>query len=96
MRGSNAGFRPRMLASDEGVELRPDARLAVERTEGRIASSSPSSHPAEQTRAAPCAAESLHAPAVRPEDADQLLTGEQAEPFTRTRLRQAHRVLSAA
>src|SRR5215207_3644243 len=48
----------------EGVELRPDPGLAVERAEADRA-------------------EGFHASAVRPEDADQLLTGEQAESFAR-------------
>ena len=79
------------------MELRPDARLAVERTEADRYFFALRPLRTEQTRAAD-RAESLHAPAVRPEDADQLLTGEQAEPFTRdASLRPAEgaRVLSA-
>src|SRR5436309_1680169 len=86
--------RPR---GDEGVELRPDSRLAVEGAEANRDFLALRPLRAEETRAAD-RTESLHAPTVRPENADQVLTGKQVEPLARnTSLRSAKgaRVLSA-
>src|SRR5215207_6523439 len=66
----------------EGVELRPDPGLAVERAEADRDFFALRPLCTEETRAAD-RAEGFHASAVRPEDADQLLTGEQAESFAR-------------
>src|SRR5687768_7228502 len=87
--------RPR---GDEGVELRADAGLAVERPKANRDFFALRPFRAEQARAA-YRAKGLHAAVVRPEDADQLLTGKQAEPRTRdASLRSAKgaRVLSAS
>jgi hypothetical protein len=86
--------RPR---GNEGVELRADAGLAIERAEADRNFFALRPFRAEQTRAAD-RAKSLHAAAVRPEDPDQLLTGKQAEPGTRDaplRPAEGPRVLSA-
>src|SRR5829696_7310517 len=88
---------PGRARGDEGVELRADAGLAVERTEADRNFFALRPLRAEQARAAD-RAEGLRASAVRPKDADQLLTGEQAEPLARdASLRSAEgaRVLSA-
>ena len=88
---------PRRPRGDEGVELWPDPRLAVEGAETDRDFIALGPLRAEQTRAAN-GAEGLHASAVGPEDADQLLTGEQAESFARNpslRSAEAARVLSA-
>src|SRR5918994_2727175 len=66
----------------EGVELRPDPGLAVERAEADRDFFALRPLCTEETRAAD-GTEGFHASAVRPEDADQLLTGEQAESFAR-------------
>jgi hypothetical protein len=71
--------RPRRY---EGVELRPDPGLAVERAEADRDFFALRPLRTEQTRSAD-GAEGFHASAVRPEDANQLLTGEQAESFAR-------------
>jgi hypothetical protein len=89
---------PGRSRGDEGVELRPDARLAVKRAEADRDFLAFRPLRAEQARAAD-RAEGLHTASVRPEDADQLLTGEQAESLARDApLRSAEdaRVLSAA
>ncbi len=67
---------PRRPRGDEGVELRADAGLAVERAEADRNFFTLRPLRAEQARAAD-RAEGLHASAIRPKDADQFLTGEQ-------------------
>jgi hypothetical protein len=64
------------------VELRADAGLAIERPEADRDFFALRPFPAEQARAAD-RAERLHSAVGRPEDADQLLTGNQAKPRTR-------------
>jgi hypothetical protein len=88
-------WRPRR---DEGVELRLSARVPVERAEADrdLVALRPLS--TEQARAAD-GTERFDTTVVRPEDADQLLPGEQAKPFARDApLRSAERtrVLSTA
>src|SRR5437764_12354505 len=73
---------PRRARGDEEVELRTDPRVAVERPEADRDLVTLRPLVPEQARAA-VRAESLHAPAVRPVDADQFLAGEQAEALTR-------------
>jgi plastocyanin len=83
--------------SDEGVELRADPGLAVKRPEADRDLFALRPLCTEQARAAD-RAEGLHASAVRPEDADQLLTGEQSESHARNaslRSAKGARVLSA-
>jgi len=78
------------LRADAGVPSSDPSRMPILSPSGQI--------PAEQARAAD-RAERLHASVVRPEDADQLLTGEQAKALARNAsLRQAEGpgVLSAA
>jgi hypothetical protein len=91
-------FIPGRPGGDEGVELRANAGLAIERPEADRDFFALRPFRAEQTRAAD-RAKGLHAAAVGPEDADQLLTRKQAEPCTRdASLRPAEgaRVLSAS
>ena len=95
-RPSSGSLIPGRPRGDEVVELRADAGVAVERPEpdGDLVAFRP--FPAEQARAAD-RAEGLHASAVRPEDADQLLTGEQAKALARNAsLRAAERARSAS
>jgi hypothetical protein len=73
------------------VELWADAGIAVERSEAKADLVSLWPVPAEQTRAAD-RTEGLHASVVRPEDADQLLPGEQSKTLARnTSLRATER-----
>ena len=67
---------------DEGVELRLDTGLAVERAEADRHFFALRPLGAEQAGAAD-RTEGLHAPVVRPEDADELLTVKQPEPVAR-------------
>ena len=88
---------PRRPRGDEVVELRADAGVAVERPEADRDLFALRPLGAEQARAAD-RAEGLHPAVARPEDADQLLTGKQAEPRARdASLRSAEgaRVLAA-
>jgi hypothetical protein len=73
---------PGRSRSDERVELRPDTRLAVERAEADRYFFALRPLRAEQARAAD-RTEGLHTSIVRPEDADQLFAGKQAEPVAR-------------
>src|SRR5207237_10750679 len=73
---------PGRARRDEQVELRPDPGVAVERPEADRDLVAFRPFVAEQARAAD-RAERLHAPAVRPVDADQLLAREQAEALAR-------------
>jgi len=80
----------------EEMKLRPDAGVAVQRpeTDRNLVALRPLG--AEQAGTAD-RAEGLHASAVRPEDADQLLAGEQAEALSRnTSLRPAECALVLA
>jgi len=71
---------PRRPRRDEGVELRPDTRVGVKRPEADSYLLALRPLCSEQARAAD-RTESFHASIVRPEDADQLLAGEQPEPL---------------
>jgi hypothetical protein len=71
--------RPRR---DEGAELRPDSRVGVERAEADRHFFALRPLRAEQAGTAD-RTEGLHAPIVRPEDTDQLLSVKQAEPVAR-------------
>src|SRR5436190_16950038 len=73
---------PGRARGDEEVELRMDSRVAVERPEADRDLVALRPLVAEQARAAD-RAERLHASAVRPVDADQLLAREQAEALAR-------------
>ena len=73
---------PRRPRGDEGVELRTDAGLAIERPEADRDLFALRPFRAEQARAAD-RAERLYSATVRPEDADQVLTGKQPEPCSR-------------
>jgi hypothetical protein len=64
------------------VELGPDAGVAVEGTQPDADLVAPGPLVAEEARAAN-RAERLDAAVIWPEDADQLLAGEQAEPLPR-------------
>src|SRR5512132_9602 len=72
---------PRRARGDEGVELRADAGLAVERPETDRYFFALRPLRTEQARAAD-GTEGLHPAVGRPEDADQLLPGKQAESRT--------------
>lgn len=71
--------RPRR---DEGVELRPDTGVRIERAEADCHFVAFRPLRAEEAGAAD-RTEGLDAPIVRPEDADQLLPGKQAKPVAR-------------
>jgi hypothetical protein len=71
--------RPRR---DEGVELRPDTGIRVERAEADRHFVALRPIRAEEARAAD-RTKGLDASIVRPEDPDQLLAGKQAEPLSR-------------
>src|SRR6478735_1365356 len=89
---------PRRPRGDERVELRADPGVAVERSEADPDLVAVRPVGAEEARAAD-RAEGLDAPVVRPEDADQVGAGEQAEAVPRNAsLRPAERpgVLAAA
>src|SRR5205814_1783863 len=73
---------PRRVRGDERVELRPDARVAVQRPEPDPDLVALGPLVAEEARAAD-RAERLHAPLARPVDADQLLALDQAKAFAR-------------
>ena len=82
----------------EGVELRPDTRVGVERAEADPYFLALGPLCSEQTRAAD-RTEGFHTSVVRPEDADQLLAGKQTEPVARDAplgSAEGARVLSAA
>lgn len=73
---------PRRLRADEGAVLRPNAGIALERSEtnGELAALRPGT--AEQARAAD-RAERFHGAVAGPENADQLLSVEETEAVAR-------------
>ena len=73
---------PRCPRRDEGMELRPDSGVCIERAEADRHFVTLRPLRAEEAGAAD-RTEGLDAPIVRPEDADQLLPGKQAEPVAR-------------
>ena len=88
-------FSPGRPRSDEYVELGANARISVQRPKADTDLVSLRPVPAEQARSAH-RAEGFHAPVVRSEDTDQLLTGDEAEmlrvgrvPASRRRRRNA-------
>jgi hypothetical protein len=73
---------PRRARRDEGVKLRPDTRVGVKRPEADSYFLALRPLGSEQARAAD-RTKGFHASIVRPENADQLLAGEQPEPLAR-------------